>query len=106
MANQIKFEREDPTHPPKTVAATAAALLALAPPLLVTISTALSFAENVSAGGILSLSSPLKKTRKLSHQKQIDQTNKWKLKEAQAQAHTHATLLVAVEGQERRTRQL
>jgi hypothetical protein len=45
----------------------------------------------------LDLPSPLKKTRKTSHQRKIDRQNKRKAKEAYAQALARATTLIAAE---------
>ena len=44
------------------------------------------------------VSSLLRRARKTSHQKQIDHRNEAKCKAIHAQAHAHATTLVAKEG--------
>ena len=45
----------------------------------------------------LSFPSPLKKTRKLSHRRQVNRQNEWKAREAYVQALARATLLIAAE---------
>ena len=64
-----------------------------------TITTTTTTATMIStiSSELLDLPSPLKKTRKTSHQRQIDRQNERKAKEAYAQALARATTLIATE---------
>jgi hypothetical protein len=77
------------------VLSTAAAMVALSTTVMTT-ALAMILLEDNDGSPDLSLPSPPKKTRKTSHQHQVNRQNKRKAKEAYAQALAQATMLVGL----------
>jgi hypothetical protein len=75
----------------------AAAVMVALSTTVTTTALATILPEDNDGSPVLSLPSPPKKTRKMSHQRQVNRQNKWKAKEAYAQALTQATTLIAAE---------
>jgi hypothetical protein len=111
-ALQMQVRREvekisglDPPCPPKAVAAAKTALLSLlAPPnatrvtlAMITPVTPLATAGNGDLLAGVLIPSPLRKTQKTSHQKQLQNQNNKKKQSIHNQAHARATTLVVVE---------
>jgi ABC-type lipoprotein release transport system permease subunit len=69
-----------------SASAAAAAMIMLSTTTTITTTTTMATMINMISSKTLDVPSPLKKTRKTSHQRQIDRQNKRKAKEAYTQA--------------------
>ena len=96
---QIQVRREVEKLKGNSSASAAATAMIMLSTTTTTITMTTSTATTIStiSSESLDLPSPLKKTRKMSHQRQIYRQNERKAKEAYAQALARATTLIATE---------
>jgi hypothetical protein len=95
---QIQVRREvEKLKGNSSASAAAAATIMLSTTTTITTTTTTATTINTISSEVLNLPSPLKKTRKTSHECQIDCQNERKAKEAYTQALARATTLIATE---------
>ncbi len=96
---QMQVRREVEKLKGNSSASAAATAMLMLSTTTTTITTRTTTATTIStiSSELLDLPSPLKKTRKMSHLRQIDRQNERKTKEAYAQALARATTLVVTE---------